>query len=195
MGPPAGIERRKSDLADDPIDEEILREIREATDDAEKRRLMIDYSINRQLWRLGSLVSEISEKIGKQDETFEQHRAEIKLILENWNREYQAHRSEFMKHAQDEETLIAQGQTAYKTTMRIGGGVAVLILSLAGYIFGQHIDELRGTQRDNAAQAKAITDLEKRAQMLDDAFTRHIISNSDPKQAVTSQNGLKLPER
>ena len=194
MNPPP-LERRKSDLADDPIDEEILREIREAKDDAEKRRLMIDYGINRQLWRLGSLVSEISDKIARQDARFEEHRTEIKLILTKANEEYQAHRGEFMKHAADEEQLITQGQTAYRTAIKISAGVATLILSLGYYIINIHIAELREAQTLNVAQNKELTDLQRRLDLLDAAFSRHLISGTNPQPEAPAQTGLKLPSR
>lgn len=192
MTPPDGIERRKSDVnIDDPIDADILREIRLATDDAEKRRLMIDYQINRQLWRLGTLVSDISAKISKQDETFEQHRAEIKAILANAKEEYEAHRKEFMQHAKDEEKLISNGQTAYKVVATIGGAVVVL----SWYILAGHFADLRTVQDVNAAQTKLLNDVERRVELLDRAFTSQAIKGREPQQAVTSQNGLRLPER
>lgn len=191
MNPPP-FERRKTDLADDPIDEEILREIREAKDDAEKRRLMIDYGINRQLWRLGSLVSEISDKIAHQDQVFEIHRTEIKVILENFKAEYEAHRQEFNKHAADEEILIAQGQSAYKTAYRISGAIAVLILSLMGYIAKVHLEELKATQVASAAQDKELTDLQRRFDLLDAAFNRHLVT-ATPEASVPV--GLKPPSR
>lgn len=194
------FERRKTDLLDDPIDEDILREIREATDDSEKRRLMIDYQINRGLWKLGALVAEIGEKINRQDETFEAHRAEIKAILDAANREYEAHRKEFLKHATDEEKLISNGQTAYRTTMRVVGIVATVIIGMGGMILRGHFDELDATKKDLAeakrlhdAQNVDLRDLQGRVKLLDDAMGRHL--NSPRYDIPSNHGGIRLPDR
>lgn len=191
---PGFTERRKSDpLIEDTIDDSLIDEMRGVQDEGEQRRLKIMLAMNRNVWQVRSLVADVIAKIDSQDRAFERHRSELAEMMSAHKAEYEAHRKEFLQHAQNEEKIMAGGQFAWKVFSVIG----LVVVSLGTYILNGHLADMRTIQDANATQEKALNTQDKdlaaikhELRALGEAFSRHLITK-EPSPA----NGLRLPER
>lgn len=66
--------------------------------------------------------------------------------VESIARSFDAHRTEFTEHRQEEERLLASIKGGWRSASAIGSVVFVAILGLAGYIFNDHV---RANQSDS----------------------------------------------
>lgn len=112
--------RTPFEMNDNPLKNKIMELIENTSDPLQKAHLII-------MLQMCDLLSENTNATRQVSEDFI-----------GFRRSFADHTTAFSKHAQDEEVLIAKGQTTWKITARILTGLQVVVLAVVGLAWNEY---------------------------------------------------------